>query len=506
MSKDSKKSPGEDFKCSPKNTPDSYNLQSAILNINSTSKLYKNPLPQIPSLKPLSTPPVTRRIKGYDKDVNEVLKPLHSLSWSRPAGVDKLTLFTSDFSLESSYTLAKRFMDDKPVQQCFTYYDEVVKKGISADWGSDIITSKYHQRKKETALKKFTDHIELLKLFNDSGGGLEFDLPDMDEWLDKELAKPITSSTLPTFAQPHLLTTSNGEEIFGKSLYVNDPDGKYKVDITRYKDVVSCRVQINPSKYLNKFYADLASIEDIKTVLADVEKVLYERHSLKLNLSHSRIYRVDFAKDRKMNHHVFSYEKVFGLLKLKRATQQKSYPTGYHQENSVRSYTFYDKAVEHFENRIHSSPFMRGEYRLKQTKSCEGFGLKTVSDLYSYEADGLSHVYNMLINKDVLCDDDKVDSSKLVEFVDIPDLVRSLQNQGRKRNVLNDVLLHYSAEKLLEIYTPNQLKSLFMESGYKRNHARNMTDKICSYVKTMKTVDKVSLSNLYHELKDKFAA
>lgn len=513
MSQKSLKRPEDTSDQSPLSNPSNTPLWSCdeqgelLLNINKQFKSYKDTNPQNPQNSPI--PNALSRIRHFDKDTeNTVLKPFRSLVWDKPAGIDKLCLTTTDFELDSALKFAQTYHHLQPSQTHLSFYDHVIKDKVSDEWGRSY-SKKLLDKKKESALERYYNYQKVLDFFKH-----EYNLPHLPESdhisfdaFCEQYPDP-NESTLPTFAQPHLLTTKRGEDLYCKSLYANDPDGKFKIDIARFREAPSCLVTFNPSKYLGKDYCDLASSEDVKTVLSSLESTLYDQYSLKINLSNAKISRIDFAKDREMNYHTYMYEKVFSLLRLKRQTKHAIYPHGFLQGNKQREFVFYDKAVEVLKNKINSSPYMRAEYRLLQTKVVGAIGLGSPSDLYSYGNDGVNCLYNLLLSKDLITDKDELTkgvANSVLDFTDVLSLLDSISKSGAKRNTALLLAAHFGVESMFSMYDRNQWKNLLLQR-YERNHVNNTLNQLESMLKSIKSANNFSIVAGYHEIKSKFAA
>lgn len=514
MSQKSLKRPEDTSGQSPLSNPSNTPLWSCdkqgelLLNINKQFKSYKDTNPQNPQNSPI--PNALSRVRHFDKDTeNTVLKPFRSLVWDKPAGIDKLCLTTTDFELDSALKFAQTYHHLQPSQTHLSYYNEVIKGQVSDEWERSH-SKKLLDKKKETALDRYRTYkigMEIMQRDLLETRGLSVDDGfSFDAFC--ELYPDQNQLALPTFSQPHLLTTKRGEELYCKSLYANDPDGKFKIDIARFREAPSCLVTFNPSKYLGKDYCDLASSEDVKNVLSSLESTLYDQYSLKINLSNAKISRIDFAKDREMNYHTYMYEKVFSLLRLKRQTKHAIYPHGFLQGNRQREFVFYDKAVEVLKNKINSSPYMRAEYRLLQTKVVGAFGLGSPSDLYSYGNDGVNYLYNVLLSKDLITDKDELTkgvANSVLDFTDVISLLDSISKSGAKRNTALLLAAHFGVESMFSMYDRNQWKNLLLQR-YERNHVNNTLNQLESMLKSIKSANNFSIVAGYHEIKSKFAA
>lgn len=385
-----------------------------------------------------------------------LLKSFKSVTWNNPTGIDKIQLTTRDFKLESSSNFRLRYHDRHSLDEEARIFNHA---GL-LDGGVDEVINDQRDN--------LVDHIDLI---------------------------PHTQQTL--------LITENDEVVRGRSLYRNFDF--FNVDITKFGDYASLRINLNPSKMCNKFFGNLANPEDVKICLREIEKICSEQLTLKLNLDDANLTRLDLAKDRQMEKSVYQYNEVFNHLKLSRSKHQQQYPSGFTQSNSRRAYIFYDKGVEYLDRKIASSNYMRGEYRFTRAESCQSVELYTPKNLYQLGVDGVNQTYNDLFTDTILRVPPNSTGQLCINYNDLSSIMEHVVKTYKRNQVLRfkDIL---SSHYLIDLFKNVDLEAFFLQY-FERNHVYNIMKDLRSNINLVKPSDaKFNLINAYHEVKEKFAA
>lgn len=392
--------------------------------------------------------------KSLKESKSILLKSFKGVSWNNPVGIDKIQLTTKDFKLESSANFRLRYHDRHSLED-FAKFDAI----FSNDSKAEVVNS---------VRQDLVDHADF-----------------------------VPHHQLP------LLTTENEEVVRGRSLYRNFDF--FNVDITKFGDYPSLRINLNPSKMCNKFFGNLANPEDVKICLREIEKICSEQLTLKLNLADANLTRLDLAKDREMDQSVYQYNEVFNHLKLTRSKHQQQYPSGFMQSNSRRAYIFYDKGVEYLDRKIPSSNYMRGEYRFTRAESCQSAELYTPNSLYRLGVDGINQTYNDLFTDTILRVSPNSPGQLCINYSDLTSIMDYVIKNYKRNQVLRfkDVL---STHYLVEVLKNVDLESFFLQY-FERNHVYNIMKDLRTTVNLVKPSDsKFNLISAYHEVKEKFAA
>lgn len=421
--------------------------------INKDFVIYKNTSPSNPSnLTPSTDPPKTtpkppkqtRTIRHKTSLYNTILKPFSDQEWNHLAGVDKITLTTQYFTLKSR----------KPFKTSF-------------------YPASYTSPKEYAPIRELIEKSEV-------SGSIPFSFES---------------------TQPHFLTTKDGEEVRGRSLFldpIDKPTHPYNLDIDRR----GLRLIFNPSKMSEKYYNSLANEDDLDFCFEYLSEELH-RYGIDVDLKETSVSRLDFAKDRRMEKNVYEYSPVFNMLRLSRSTNVSQYPSGYTVSNSNRAFELYDKGAEFFKGKIPTSNFMRAEYRLTTTEAVQKFGINYFGELLNMDATKMNESFNHLFTKDVL----RVDNLEDQLLIDYNQLRLMIQEskKNHNRNILANVYQLIAAETIVKNYGFEGFRSILSEE-FSRNHVYTEIKKLEKIIKNAKPTKKFSLYSAYSEIKEKFAA
>lgn len=231
--------------------------------------------------------------------------------------------------------------------------------------------------------------VDKIHLFTDA-----FQVDDTTAW---NIA-PNTKQAGKECAEQTPLFMCNGEQITGKSAYINTPF--YSADIKHGK----IQVQFNPSKFTHEYHlthdqdkiAD--SIQAIQTHLKEVMKTDVDLFSAGLS-------RVDFTAQDTMSKKVPYYDQVINAARNMKRAPRTEYPNGFLMGNKQRKVCTYDKGLkliidQHLKKEMQQpSNFMRVESRLLNARALKTQTMfKNVADILTAPAESFKNAYFKTVN------------------------------------------------------------------------------------------------------------
>lgn len=305
-------------------------------------------------------------------------------------------------------------------------------------------------------------------------------------------------------ASPHLLTDDRGHAVAASKLF--DNSGPAQIDI----DHRGLRVILNPSKLAASAGGLLCTdARDLRAALDLAADDLADRGIL-ANLDRFNVARADLTRDGQMTRAVATYQPLFNVLSMTRATKAATYPGGYMTGKGPVTLVMYNKGLEAGLDR---DDILRGELQLTskgkgKANRLHAAGLYTLADVRAAGFDGLRDIYRNVIRAEVFTADDinLLNSQVVLPVADLEAELELLETIFSRRSVLTRWLQVHSAAALLNRANTDQILAAVRARGFHRNRVRDFERKLRAMVTAAAHLRADAFGNLYRELLANFAA
>lgn len=305
-------------------------------------------------------------------------------------------------------------------------------------------------------------------------------------------------------ASPHLLTDDRGHAVTASKLF--DNSGPAQIDI----DHRGLRVILNPSKLAATAGGLLCTDpRDLRTALDMVADDLADRGIL-ADLDRFNLARLDLTRDGHMTRSVATFQPLFNLLSMTRATKAATYPGGYMTGKGPVTLIMYNKGLEAGLDR---DDILRGELQLNskgkgKANRLHSAGLYTLADVRAAGFDGFRDIYRNVIRAEVFTADDinLLNSQVVLPVADLEAELELLETIFTRRSVLTRWLQVHSAAALLNRANTEQILAAVRARGFHRNRVRDFERKLRDMATASARLRADVFGNLYRELVANFAA
>jgi hypothetical protein len=299
-----------------------------------------------------------------------------------------------------------------------------------------------------------------------------------------------------------------GDEcIMAEKAYANQD--KFGMTIDKY----GLHVNLNPSKFYHPYMLN-SDMKQIDLAVSHVEKEL-SNIGVHFSPKHSRISRVDLAKQFQVDKPIINYSDMFRMLKAKRSNSI-AYPTASTWRNKSIQAQCYDKGVELMSmsndrvmSQLHSSHFMRAEIRyttgpslsrhLKRNSYAEFVKMQPEEINERYIHHWKDNVFRVRPKEQLTIDfDNHLDTLKAYK-------------EKYPRGGFDKFLQVLSLDNILSTYgNLETLRYLLIEAGYARQYSYkavdNLKDLLAQKAEFDRTNKRVTTMTLYNEVLDKICA
>lgn len=342
------------------------------------------------------------------------------------------------------------------------------------------------------------------------------------EWKVKDWhSSGLTMPTLPKVAgkeqtkEPFMLKDSRGHREEGTHAFLNEPSGLFQLSI----DNKSCRLQFNPSKpyHAHQLCSDEVTL---KNRLNNVLLTLDQEYGIQVDLTESKLKRIDLAKNMHLKNPVSLYSEVFSMLKCKRQKRagrvnEETFNFG---TATTKTFQFYNKGLELKMDNYPSEivdplgmKFTRGEIQLQKTGIETSLGIKTFEHFSQTDFQVYRNKYAHLM-KDELFRYQTIDSDHFQMSLkyDNDFLIQELIRFRKKhpRNGYMKFVATYGSQQVLEMFGGAKAfrEAVLIASGGNRGTADRVKNEVQSAVFDCRLPDNKQLAKMYSELRTKFAS
>jgi hypothetical protein len=270
-------------------------------------------------------------------------------------------------------------------------------------------------------------------------------------------------------------------------------------------------VILNPSKLAASAGGLLCTDpRDLRAALDLTADDLADRGIL-ANLDRFKVARADLTRDGQMTRSVATYQPLFNVLSMKRATKAATYPGGYMTGKGTVTLIMYNKGLE---AKLDRDDILRGELQLTskgkgKANRLHASGLYTLADVTAAGFDGLRDIYRNMIRAEVFTTDDinLMTSQVALPVADLEAELELLETIFTRRSVLNRWLQVHSAAALFNRgNSMDQIIAAVRARGFHRNRVRDFERKLRDMLTASAHLRSDAFGQLYRELVLNFAA